>query len=382
MKMTPLLLASLCAVPTLCAQQAPNTVVSLTATTKVVVPSTHYGSMSFGEDMCDSAGNLYTAQDDTSADEATMKALTAEEVGATMRKRATLPFQKITPVGTLAGSFGIADVFPGARAVTRHGFFVSAEGKVFQAVHVHDRDDSVFVVEFAQDGSVKAKTELQVGPLRGIEGVPATPGGPVGSWASPWHLAVFKSGEYLLTGAAGKDRLTPFTAVFDANGRMLKKIYEPEDEEARLKTRPDAYYASSRGGDGGLDFLRSGGIAAGPDGNVYLLHGTQAYALVYVISSKGDVVRKLRIESGDPELVARSIKLYAGHLAVEFDDKWAGERRNLIKVTDLQGGPVADYKIGTVGGDFLYMADYGPEGFTFTPWSHEGNMYLVKAKLP
>jgi hypothetical protein len=53
------------------------------------------------------------------------------------------------------------------------------------------------------------------------------------------HLAVFKSGEYLavgLTGTIGENAphlRKPFTAVFAADGRLVKKIYEPEDEDAR-----------------------------------------------------------------------------------------------------------------------------------------------------
>jgi hypothetical protein len=30
----------------------------------------------------------------------------------------------------------------------------------------------------------------------------------------------------------------------------------------------------------------------------------------------------------------------------------------------------------------LYLAGYGPEGFTFLPYENENNLYPVKAKLP
>jgi hypothetical protein len=186
----------------------------------------------------------------------------------------------------------------------------------------------------------------------------------------------------LLTGDAGKDRLTPFTAVFAANGRLVKRINEPEDEEARLRSTPTIKHSRSNGANGITDFVSGGDVAAGPDGNVYLLHGTTSFALVYVISPAGDVVRKLRIDAGDPELGARSIKAYAGRLAIEFDDLDAGTHRTLIKVTDLQGNLLADYSLGPVEGHSLYLAGYGPGGFTFTPYFHEDKLYLVKAKLP
>lgn len=225
----------------------------------------------------------------------------------------------------------------------------------------------VFVVEFAQDGSVKAKTKL------------ATP-----FYAQPWLLAVFKSGEYLLTATTGTDNLAPFTAVFATDGRLVKTIYEPEDEEARKKASPADWSSRPIGITGGADFVSRGDVAAGSDGNVYLLHGTASPALVYVISPAGEVIRKLRIDAGDPDLLARSIKFYSGRLAVEFD-RWFDfdTHQNLIKVTDLEGNSIADYRMRpAIGTHALYLAGYGSEGFTFIPYENEDKFYLVKAKLP
>jgi len=359
-----LLLAGVCAGPMVCAQPTATPVVNLTAITKVDAPLVPSASM-IAYATCDSAGNVYARQAD--------KEMLTDPV-----KRRMAPVQKITPAGSLAGSFQVADAFPEATrskngiAVPRHEYisshdiFVTANGRAFQVVWVMGE---VFVVEFAQDGSVKAKTKLLTEP---------------GSRMSPWHLAVFGSGEYLVTGAIGKDRLTPFTAVFAADGRMVKKIYEPEDEDARSKARPGDLVAPSRGGNGGVDFVMYGGVTVGSDGNAYLLHGTTSFALVYVISPAGDVVRKLRIESGDPDLVARNIKSYAGRLAVEFDDNYAGEYRNLIKVTDLQGKSIADYGMGKVEGQFLYLAGYSAAGFHFMPYetTDDKKMFVVNAKLP
>jgi len=166
----------------------------------------------------------------------------------------------------------------------------------------------------------------------------------------------------------------------------VRKIYEPEDEEARQRSS-----AADRGprpvgvvGSAGGDFSRYGDVAAGSDGNIYLLHETASPALVYGISPTGEVLRKLRIEAGDPDLVARSIKFYAGRLAVEFD-RWFDfdTHQNVIKVTDLEGNSMADYRMRpVVGTHSLYLAGYGPEGFTFLPYENEDKLYLVKAKLP
>src|SRR5450755_942935 len=322
----------------LSAQQISSPIVDLKACTKIEVPLTGRATQSRGG-ICDGAGNVY------------LRRIASEKPG---QDRAALPIRKISPEGNLIGSFRVLDAFENLGNsegvdVIGKGVFASTEGRVFQVAHA--RGD-VFVVEFAQDGSVKTKTKLET-PL----------------YTQPWLLAVFKSGEYLLTATTGIDSLIPYTAVFSSDGRLVRKIYEPEDEEARQRSS-----AADRGprpvgvvGSAGGDFSRYGDVAAGSDGNIYLLHETASPALVYGISPTGEVLRKLRIEAGDPDLVARSIKFYAGRLAVEFD-RWFDfdTHQNVIKVTDLEGNSMADYRMRpVVGTHSLYLAGYGPEGFTF-----------------
>jgi hypothetical protein len=96
------------------------------------------------------------------------------------------------------------------------------------------------------------------------------------------------------------------------------------------------------------------------------------------------VVRKLRIDAGDSQLLARSIKSFGARLAVEFD-RWFDfdAHQNLIAVTDLQGNSIADYRMRPVEGNHaLYLAGYSPGSFTFIPYENEDKLYLVKAKLP
>ncbi len=352
---TPLpLLASLCgAASMLCAQQVATPIVDLKETRKIDVPTTHRGTQSRGG-TCDGAGNVY------------MRPIGSEKPG---QERAAIPIRKVSPGGNLAGSFRVLDAFPhnrtdGGVEVVGRSVFATTDGRVFQAAVA---PDGVYVVEFAPDGSVRTKTKLATG-----------------SSTTPWLLAVFKSGEYLLTATTGMNNLTPFTAVFAADGRLVKKIYEPEDEEARLKASPADWDSRPIGAIGGADFVSRGDVAAGSDGNVYLMHGTASPALVYVISPAGDVVRKLRIDAGDPDLLARSIKFYAGRLAIEFD-RWFNfdGHQNVIKLTNLEGNSIADYRMRpVVGNHALYLAGYGSEGFTFIPYENEDKFYLVKAKLP
>ena len=359
MKASALLLAGVCVAPLLCAQQAPTPVIELKAATKKVETPVALRSAWSGGAVCDGAGNIY------------VRLLESERPGT--QERAAVPIRKIGPDGSLLKSFRVLDAFrdditgKGVDLMGR-GVFVTADGRVFQTADVHG---DTFVVEFAQDGSVRRKTKLVAGDL-------------VQAWS--WRFAVFKSGEYLLTASTGKDHLTPFAGVFGADGRLIKKIYEKEDEEAHQRSSPtdlDSFHPY--GVVVGADFVRSGDVAASSDGNLYLLRGTNSPALVYVISPTGEVVRKLRIDASDPDMVAKSIRSYAGQLAVQFG-KWIhGDlQQDLIKVTDLKGNPISDYEVPIKGNhfDFLPLAGYSSGGFTFSPYDNGSELYLVKAKIP
>jgi len=285
--------------------------------------------------MCDSDGNIYTR-------------VWAGDDSGTMR----LPVQEITPQGELTRKFRVRDASEDTDLVK--GVFVSAAGSVYQTARLAN---GVYVLEFAKDGSVKSTTKLEVDPRL----------------VDPWQLGVFKGGGYLLSGLTGEDHRTPYTAVFDANGKLVKKIYEPDDEEARRKADGgDAEYTRSNAGN---RFVGFGDVASASDGNVYLLRGASP-ALVYVISPVGDVVRKLRIDVGRPDFVARDIKTQAGRLAIGFNGP-----NNLVVVTDLEGKTIASYTVDRHKPDWPSLACYDSKGFTFVTAYAEKGLYLLRADL-
>lgn len=103
-------------------------------------------------------------------------------------------------------------------------------------------------------------------------------------------------------------------------------------------------------GNHGQPYLLSGDVIAGSDGNVYLLRGGSP-TLIYIISPAGEVIRKLHIEVGKSDLVASSIKSYAGQLAIGF--AWQRDlHENLIKVIDVKGNSIADYELGMSGFEY------------------------------
>jgi len=64
-------------------------------------------------------------------------------------------------------------------------------------------------------------------------------------------------------------------------------------------------------------------------------------------------------------LEARSIKACGGRLAVDFA-QFSGAGVS-IKVIDLNGNPITDYKMDEIGSYSLALACYGTEGFTMVP---------------
>ncbi len=335
-KMPALVLAGACGLaPMLCAQQGAEMPAVNIEATKVQLPLSHPAQM-IDKIACDSKGNIYArvwAGDDSRTDR--------------------LSVQEITPEGKLTRNFRAADASENTDVAK--GIFVSDTGDIYQVARMRG---GIYAMKFAKDGSVGSTVKLEA-DARLVD---------------PWQLAVFKTGGYLLSGLTGEDHRTPYTAVFDANGKLVKKIYEPEDEDARRKAASgDAEYTRSNAGN---RFVGFGDVAGGSDGNVYLLRGA-APALVYVISPAGEVVRKLHIDALDHNFVAGDIKSYAGRLAIGFNGP-----STLVVVTDLEGNAIASYAIDRHKPDRPALACYGSGGFTFVTVYAEKELYLLTAKLP
>lgn len=310
--------------------------VSVKTVTKVPLPSSE-SAMPIGGVMCDAEGNIYARL---------LTATVSKERMGVFR----LPIEEITPEGRLAKTFRIAD--SSAVDIAGKHIFVSSDGIVYQMAIT---PQGIYAIEFANDGSVKREVKLEA-DLPSVQ---------------PWDLAVFKAGGYLLTGETGKGSHTPYTAVFDADGRLVRNVYEPEDEDARRKAESgdQVYSPSSRGN----RFVSQGAVAGGSDGNVYLLRGTSP-TLVYVISPKGEVVRKLHIDAGGTDFNPRGIESYAGQLAIGFNGPTP-----LVRVTDLEGNSIANYTVSGQG--HLDLACYGPQGLTFIASRAGERSYLLRASL-
>jgi hypothetical protein len=280
-----------------------------------------------GRARCDGDGNVYLRSSDS-------------ETSQRYHPTSALPIRKIRPDGSLGSSFGVADVSPGLLAID---FFVAVDGGVYQAAR-SESERSVYLVSYLPDGTLKSRVRLDA------------------TFFIPYQLAVFRSGEFLVSGIHGPYNRTPYTAVFSADGRLIREIYEPEDEDARKRAeagfpgfRPESMESSN-------DFVTHGDAALGSDGNAYLLRSGSP-ALIYVISSRGDIVRKLRVGSVDSELVAGGVKSDSGELAISF----LRERSNagLLEIVDYRGDLTATYVSDDSSTYPGLLACYGPNRLVF-----------------
>ena len=287
--------------------------------------------------MCDDAGNVYSRPVD-------------QEAGwGGIRK--------------VAGDASSAQIF----AIQGKTFFVRGR----QLYSLMKTSSGAYVIELNSDGTEKARTKLAVDPAVDI-----------------LHLAVFKSGGYLVVGLIGTATTngphlrTPYTAVFASDGRLVKMVYEPEDEDARLHAESnDSKYFRCCSDSGNEFVMYNADVGSGSDDNAYLLHGGFPQ-LVYVISSAGNVVRKFPVSNQDPNLVANSIKYYSGKLAIGFG--WMNEvPETLVSVTDTNGRLISEYKVVEKSGDSNpILACYDSNRLTLLPRWVGSKPYILTAKLP
>ena len=251
----------------------------------------------------------------------------------------TVPVRAILPDGHLGQAFRVADVSPQLFVTD---FFVSGDGTVYQAAR-SDSEQSVHILSYAKNGTLNSRVKLDR------------------EFFVPYQVAVFRTGEFLVSGIKGHHNRTPYTAVFRPDGKLVKEVYEAEGEDSRKRAEAGERGYSPDYMDYSNDFVTHGDIAIGADGNAYLLRAS-APALVYVISSKGVVARKLHIEAPGSGLVSARVKA-ADKLVIVFVNRSSGDGE--IVEADYSGN-----RIGTVTPTdqklhLRLLGCYSSKGFTF-----------------
>jgi hypothetical protein len=158
--------------------------------------------------------------------------------------------------------------------------------------------DAIFLVKFSADGKLASRMPL------------APPA------FTPYYFVVFPTGEILV---AGLQRGLPkiFTAIYAADGRLLKHLSFPEDQAIDEAVKlGDARYTPAAPISGNRA-ISAGRLRLGDDGNAYLMRSTSP-AKVYVISSSGELLRNLELDPPDIGQTPMAMQLSGDRIAMEF----------------------------------------------------------------
>lgn len=318
---------------------------------KIVSKSTfgsNDGPASAGQ--CDSSGNIYVRLFDSADPYQARPVLMLDKAGAVQAKFASPHLSELQKYQ-----------FEVPFAVLPHGG-VAVVDWMYPDIHV---------VKFTADGTVESDVKLDFARF------------------APYQLAVFPSGDLLLSGVEDGNRAHPpryksFAAIYDKTGHLMKRLtLEGDGEIDRAIEVGDSRYASHGPGWGNMA-VEQGMAATGDDGNVYLVR-RMSPATVYVISSAGELVRKVVVEPQTAGDMPFEMQIAKGKIAFVFDG-WTGDRstgNSKLTVVDANSGErMEDFEGGIGGAGFLGLSCYVPESgrFTFLSMSDANHIEITTAR--
>jgi hypothetical protein len=183
-------------------------------------------------------------------------------------------------------------------------------------------DGAIKIVdEFAPDGTRESSLALERPPIAFF----------------PSQLAVFQSGEILMSGLQYHPGYKASTAIYDPMGRLVKQfVLDGDAEIERAMESGDAKDTSAQ--QQNTSAIDKSVAITGDDGLVYLMRATSP-ATVYAISAAGDVVRKIVVyapkDAGLPDFGIRVVK---NRLAVQF-------RRSCDRTVDFDSCQSSTYAV-------------------------------------
>jgi hypothetical protein len=323
-----------------------DTVATLTPTETIPVPGASLDAI-IGFPRCDLDGDIYIHQ--------------PRHYGDTQPPG----FLRVSADGkqtTVFSPSAVAD--PALKGSSFADFAVALNGVVYALIQTPGNE--TYVVEFKDNGQLYSSTRL-VTPTFYAQ-----------------HLAVFPSGEFLVTGVRagpeGQMAGEPFTAIFDASGQIIKQVVLPGDVKPGATTvRDTGRLESSTGAAVGL-----GESVPSEDGNMYVARSL-ANPVVYVVSPGGDVLRKMVLPAPQKGLRPGSLKVSGGTLAVEFFSLGDTNQTNLDLVKQTHIYSVFDARTGEKLVDYGEspklrgaFACYSPSYFSFVG-EREGRSYILHA---
>jgi hypothetical protein len=215
-------------------------------------------------------------------------------------------------------------------------FALGVGGTIYQLVFPHEITRYLFV--YGSDGVYKSKIKLEPGF----------------AW-QPSTLGVFSSGNLLVAGQKydgnnSDGPLLPATALFSPDGKLLKEI-KLEDDQAiyEMGARGDSRVTLPQAPTHNLAFSSSQ-IEPGKDGNLYLMRRLTP-AILYAVSSSGEVVRRFTVDPGDASLEPWEMHVSGDRIAIVFHHPQTWD--SVLKIVDLEGQPIKSYAAST---------EYGKDG--------------------
>ena len=298
---------------------------------------------------CDDDGNLYLSSDERAA---AIRKLSSKGERVALFQPTANPDVKVSNTGY---------------------FSVTPEGDVYTIVFARD-DMSRYVLAFKPDGTYREKIKLSPG----FPWIPAT-------------ITVFPNGTFLATGQEyvrepGKPML-PLTAIFAADGSMLKEVTLEDDEKINALAADHDSRVTAATNPLSNRAVSWGQAATAADGNVYVMRWLSP-AVFYAVSPGGEVIRRFEVDSGDSNFRPIAMHISGKRIAVLFYHPQTMEK--VMKIVDLEGHEIAAYdevrengkpKLGVLGLAFACYTSK-PERFTFllAGEDHRIEMKFVEAR--
>jgi hypothetical protein len=228
-------------------------------------------------------------------------------------------------------------------------FAIGKQGEVYLlTVAMIEKKVVNLILRFSKDGTLKSRVRLELD-------------------FKVDRFDVFDSGEFLVTGTERETKTNPnphgvYTAVFDAQGKLLKKVLLPEDQKYKeAAERGDNEFTDPGAESGGNFAVERGMVTRAADGNLYMMRWTTP-ARIYAVSPAGEVVRSFEVGSDWERKKPATIHGYDSRLAIRFEGDET-DMRAQIKVVGLDGQVYATYDATGLGVAFACYSE--PERFTF-----------------
>ena len=273
--------------------------------------------------------------------------------------------QKLSPKGEPMAMFR-ASSYTDKKLNYAGPFDVALNGDLYELVFPHEFNRYVFT--YKSDGSFKAAIKLNTG-----------------FWWFPSHLAVFPSGQMLITGSEYDKDVNaakwPFTGIFAADGTLLKEVKLEDDETLHEMAAVGDNRVISDVIPRGNNAVAFTQLETAPDGNVYLMRWTNP-AIIYAISPGGEVVRRMKIDPGNAKYYPRTLHAFQNRIAILFVEHDTFEK--IMKIVDLEGHEIATYdelrtkdKNQSMLSSAFYCYNENPTRFVFLGTEDDGRLQFV-----